>query len=97
MTVGSLFPCLTVKNLGVTLDCHLTMKTRTSILAHSADFELVPSVIFCPQMPQKLLSVSLMVKQTTKKNPNGAAHLVLRIPKTDHSPLASLHWLPIDS
>ena len=44
------------------------MKTCISILVHSADFELVPSVIFCPQMPQKLLSVSLMVKQTTKKS-----------------------------
>ena len=29
-----------VKNLGVTLDCHLTMKTRVSNLVRSANFEL---------------------------------------------------------
>ena len=35
-----LFPCLTVKNLGVTPDCHLTMKTRISNLVSSVNFEL---------------------------------------------------------
>ena len=34
------FPCVTVKNLGVTLDCLLTMKTHISSLVHSANFEL---------------------------------------------------------
>ena len=29
-----------VRNLGVTLDCHLTMKTRISSLVRSAKFEL---------------------------------------------------------
>ena len=31
-----------VKNLGVTLDCHLTMKTQVSSLVRSAYFELRP-------------------------------------------------------
>ena len=42
-----LFSCLTVKNLGVTLDCHLTMKTHISQLVHSASFEL-PHISFHP-------------------------------------------------
>ena len=32
--------CLTVKNLCVTFDCHLSMKTYISSLVHSANFEL---------------------------------------------------------
>ena len=50
---------------------------------------LVPSVIFCPQMPQRLLSLPFFFH----------ARLVQRVSKTDHiSPhLSSLHWLPIDS
>ena len=35
-----LFPCLTLKNLGVALDFHLTMKTHVSNLVCSANFEL---------------------------------------------------------
>ena len=52
-----------VKNLGVTLDCHLTMKTHVSNLVRSANFELrrtsSVSHILCPQMPQRLLSLPL--------------------------------------
>ena len=42
-----------VKNLCVTFDCHLTVKTHVSNLVRSADFEL----LICPQMPQRLLSL----------------------------------------
>ena len=55
MTVGSAslglpMSDLTVNNLGVTPDCHLTVKIHISSLVHSADFNsvaLVPSTIFC--------------------------------------------------
>ena len=42
ITVGSSSVPLSdsVKNLGVTLDCHLTMKTQVSNLVRSANFEL---------------------------------------------------------
>ena len=53
-----------VKNLGVTLDCHLTMKTMspswyTQLTLNSVT--LVPSIIFCAKMPQRLLSLSAFV------------------------------------
>ena len=49
-----------VKNLGVTLDCQLTMKTMSPIWYAQLTLNsvaLVPSVIFRLQMPQRLLSL----------------------------------------
>ena len=77
VTVGSASVALSdsVKNFGVTLDCHMTMKTpclqkQTNSLPKSRcrqgiwyaqltlnSVALVPSFIFSPQIPQRLLSL----------------------------------------
>ena len=99
-----LFPCLTLsRNLGVTLDCHLTMKTQISNLLRSADIDLhrviVPSLIFCSQMPQRLVSAFVLLHlgyynsllsgcpqyllNKLQKVKNSTASLVMKVPKTD--------------
>ena len=68
MTVGCAFVPMSdsVKNLGVTLGCHLTMKTPISSLVSSASSELRHiSSMHHPQMPQKLLFLPLFFQVLT--------------------------------
>ena len=61
-----MFPCVTVKNDGVTLDCHLTIKTHISNRPRLASFELQRvSSIFFPQMSQKSLFLLLLLHALT--------------------------------
>ena len=48
-----------VKNLCVTIDCHLTVSPFWYAQLSLNSITLVPSIIFCPQMPQKLMSLPL--------------------------------------
>ena len=89
-----------VKNLSVTLACHLTMKTHISDVVHSSKFELYSINSICPQVSQKFLFLPLLFHALTtailsclavlsisnklQKVQNNAACLVLRVPKTDH-------------
>ena len=108
-----------VKNLGVTLGCHLTMKTHVSSLVCSVNSELcyISSIhhLLCKDATKTLVSAFVLSRldycnsllfgcpqyllNKQQKVQNNAAHLVLRVSKTDHISLhlACLHWLPFDS
>ena len=82
-----------VKNLGLTLDCHLTMNAHVSNIAWTCYFELCRLASI-----RRFLTNASDVTTQLQRIQNYAARVILRLPKSSNltTHLKSLHWLLVN-